>query len=140
MKTPVSKTCRGTKPDQSNCQALALSGSEFCFFHDPSKAEERREAQARGGQQNRMKTLEATAPAVKVDHCRDATALLVQTINQVRRGEIDPRVANSVGYLANILIKAMGQDVLETRIEQLESALKVQTSTIALSLTGGCDE
>jgi len=87
-----------------------------------------------------MKTLEATAPDVKVDHCRDATALLVQTINQVRRGEIDPRVANSVGYLANILIKAMGQDILETRIEQLESALKVQTSTFDLTLTGGCNE
>jgi hypothetical protein len=29
----------------------------------------------------------------------DAIALISETINQVRRGQIDPRVANSVGFL-----------------------------------------
>ena len=58
MNTPISKTCSATKQDQSKCQAAAIPGSEFCFFHDPSKAEKRREAQAQGGRQNRMKTLE----------------------------------------------------------------------------------
>jgi hypothetical protein len=140
MKTPISKTCSATKPDQSNCQAVALSGSKFCFFHDPSKGEERREAQAQGGRQNRIKTLEATSPDVKVEDCGDAIALLVQTINQVLKGEIDPRVANSVGFLANILIKAMEQDKTKTRIEQLEELLKVQTSTFDLTLTGTYDD
>jgi len=140
MKAPICKTCSGTKPDQSNCHAPALPGSEFCFFHDPTKAGERREAQAQGGRQNRMKTLEATAPDVKVEDCGDAIALLVQTINQVRRGEIDPRVANSVGFLANILIRATEQDKLETRIEQLEALLKLRTSTLELTLSGTYDE
>ena len=67
MKAPISKTCCATKPDQSNCRAPTLPGSEFCFFHDPSKAGERLEAQAQGGRQNRMKTLEATAQDVKVE-------------------------------------------------------------------------
>src|SRR5579863_2678940 len=105
MKTPISRFCSAIKPDQSNCQAPALPGSEFCFFHDPSRAEKRRQAQAQGGSQNRMKTLEDSAPDVKVEDCGDAIALLEQTISQVRRGEIDPRVANSVGFLANILIR-----------------------------------
>jgi hypothetical protein len=87
-----------------------------------------------------MKTLEATAPDVKVEDCGDAIALLVQTINQVRRGEIDPRVANSVGFLANILIRATEQDKLETRIEQLEALLKLRTSTLELTLSGTYDE
>jgi len=136
MKTPISKTCSATKTNQSNCQTTALPGSEFCFFHDPAKAEERREAQAKGGRQNRMKTLDPTAPDVKVEDCRDARALLVLTINQVLKGEIDPRVANTVGFLANILLKAMEQNMLETRIEQLEALLKVQTTTFDLTLTG----
>jgi hypothetical protein len=67
MKTPISKTCSATKRDESKCNAAAIPGSEFCFFHDPSNAEERREAQARGGRQNRMKTLESTVPDVKVE-------------------------------------------------------------------------
>jgi hypothetical protein len=135
MKTPISKTCSATKSDQSKCRAAAIPGSEFCFFHDPSKAEKRREAQSQGGRQNRVKTLEDSAPDVKVEDSGDAIILLVQTINQVRKGQIDPRVANSVGFLANILIKAVERDKLETRIEQLEALLKVQTTTSDLSIT-----
>src|ERR1035437_4172917 len=135
MKTPISKTCSATKPDESKCNAAAMPGSKFCFFHDPSNAKMRREAQAQGGRQNRMKTLESTAPDVKVEDCGDAIALISETINQVRKGQIDPRVANSVGFLANILIKAVEQNKLETRIEQLEALLKVQTSTIDLSVS-----
>jgi hypothetical protein len=135
MRKPINKTCSATKPDQSKCQAPALPGSEFCFFHDPSKAEKRREAQAQGGRQNRMKTLEDSAPDVKVKDSGDAIALISDTINQVRKGKIDPRVANSVGFLANILLKAVERNKLETRIEQLEALLKVQTSTLDLSIT-----
>ena len=136
MKTPISKTCSATKRDESKCNAAAIPGSEFCFFHDPSKAEKRREAQAQGGRQNRTKTLESTVPDVKVEDCGDAIALISETINQVRKGQIDPRVANSVGFLANILIKAVERNKLETRIEQLEELLKVQTSTIDLTVSG----
>lgn len=79
-----------------------------------------------------MKTLETTAPDVKIQDCGDAIALLVQTINQVRKGEIDPRIANSVGFLANILIRAAEQERLETRIKQLETLLKSKSPTIDL--------
>ena len=71
-----------------------------------------------------------------VKDCGDAIALIAETINQVRKGEIDPRVANSVGFLANILIKAVDQVRLETRIEQLEALLKVQSLTIELDSKG----
>jgi len=135
MKTPISKTCSATKQDQSKCQAAALPGSEFCFFHDPSKAEKRREAQAQGGRQNRMKTLDDSARDVKVEDSGDAIALISETINQVRKGQIDPRVANSVGFLTNILIKAVERNKLETRIEQLEALLKLQPPTFNLSIT-----
>jgi hypothetical protein len=73
---------------------------------------------------------------VTVKDCGDAIALIAETINQVRKGEIDPRVANSVGFLANILIKAVDQVRLETRIEQLEALLKVQSLTIELDSKG----
>jgi hypothetical protein len=136
MKIFKSKNCSATKRDQSNCQAPALPGSQFCFFHDPAKAEKRRQAQAEGGRQNRMKTLEDSVPEVKVEDCGDAIALISATINQVRKGQIDPRVANSIGFLANILIKALERDKLEARIEQLEALLKVQTPRLGLTMTG----
>jgi hypothetical protein len=132
----TAKRCNAQKPDGTSCNSPALPGSNFCFFHDPAKAAERREAQALGGRQNRIKTLDTTAPDVKVEDCGDVVALISETINQVRKGMIDPRVANSVGYLANVLIKAFEQDELETRIGRLEALLERRSETSELTMTG----
>ena len=117
-------TCQATKADGSSCQAAALAGSGFCFFHDPAKAAERQAAQSSGGSQNRVRTLAPDTPDVSVDDCGTAVRLLSDTINQVRKGQIDPRVANAVGYLSNILIKALEQTEMEKRIEGLEALVR----------------
>lgn len=113
-----------------------MPGSNFCFFHDPAKAIAKREAQSEGGRGNRMKTLPADAPDVRVEDGKDVVRLLSATINQVRRGEIDPRVANAVGYLANILLGATSQRELETRIKELESLVKKRTESVLSALEG----
>jgi len=61
-----------------------------------------------------------------------------ETINQVRKGQIDPRVANAVGYLANVLIRAVEQGDLEKRLDDLEAVVKNQRSIhdADLSMTG----
>ena len=124
MKPAPKKSCTATKDDGTACGAAALPGSRFCFFHDPAKAAARRQAQSAGGLANKMATLPADAPDVKVEDGADVVKLLGATINQVRRGEIDPRVGNSVGYLANIVLAATGQRELESRIAELESLVK----------------
>src|SRR6266852_811396 len=128
--------CKAKKTDGTRCNSSALPGSNFCFFHDPAKAAERREAQALGGRQNRMKTLDARASDVKIEDSGDVVALMSETINQVRKGAIDPRIANAVGYLANVVIKALEQDELETRIERLEALLEGRSQVPDLTMTG----
>jgi hypothetical protein len=124
MKHAAKKTCAAKKPDGAHCQAASLPGTNFCFFHSPKHAAERRKAQSRGGMANRIATLPADAPDVKIEDGADVVTLLCQTINQVRRGEIDPRVANAVGYLSNIVLAATAQRDLETRIAELESLVR----------------
>ena len=128
--------CEAEKSDGTRCQAAALPDSSFCFFHEPSKAAERREAQALGGKQNCIKTLDAAVPDVSLKDCTDLNALLAQTINQVRKGQIDPRIANSVGYLANISMKVFEQSQLETRIQKLEELLNRRSENSEVFLTG----
>ena len=124
MKRAAQKTCTATARNGTACRAAALPGSRFCFFHSPKHATARRDAQSRGGLANRMATLPPGAPDVKVEDGAGVVKLLGQTINQVRRGEIDPRVANAVGYLSNIVLAATAQRDLETRIAELESLVK----------------
>jgi hypothetical protein len=118
MKT--NKPCKASKENGSRCEATRLADSDYCYFHDPSKAAERREAQALGGQHNRMRTLDEAAPDIRVENTGDVLALLSETINQVRKGVIDPRVANAVGYLANLQIRALEQHAIERRMTILE--------------------
>jgi len=124
MKPAPQKSCAATKRNGEACQAAALPGSRFCFFHSPGHADARREAQSRGGLANKMATLPADAPDVKVEDGGDVVKLLSATINQVRRGEIDPRVANAVGYLSNIALAATDRRELESQIAELESLVK----------------
>ena len=131
------RTCGVRTKAGTACRAAALPESDCCYFHDPSKAEERRAAQSFGGSQNRMKTLGADAPDVKVADCRDVVVLISETINQVRKGQVDPRVANAIGYLANVLIKAVEQGDAERRLAELEAAVRGQRPTSDLAITGG---
>jgi hypothetical protein len=48
--------------------------------------------------------------------------LLADSINRLRRGQLDPRVANSMGYLASVLLKALDQR-LEDRLAHLEAVI-----------------
>ena len=131
-----SRRCEAITVNGSSCQAAPQPHSPFCFFHDESKAEKRRAAQALGGRQNRVKTLDATASEVKLSDIGDIISLLSETINQVRTGAIDPRVANCVGFLANIAIKVFDQRDLDARLEKLE---KLERSGRAdLTLTADC--
>ena len=111
--------CENIKSDGKVCKANATSGSRYCFFHDPAKSEERTAARRAGGQANR--------PAVaRMTHVREleksshVASFLAETMNFVRRGELDPKVANSVGYLSNILVKALEQSEIADRLETLE--------------------
>jgi hypothetical protein len=50
--------------------------------------------------------------------------LLSRTVNQTLRGEIDPKVANAVGYLSSVILRAREQGTLEERLAKLEEALE----------------
>lgn len=119
----VKHPCKTVKPDGSRCQAAALDASGFCFFHDPDRAEERKTAQSLGGSQGKMKTISDDTPNVPVESCQDIVRLIGQTINQVRKGEVDPKIANAVGYLATIALKAFEDSDLEDRLAELEAAV-----------------
>jgi hypothetical protein len=96
----MKRQCRYKRSDGRECQANAIAGSGLCFFHDPERAADRSEAQRTGGLRNKGVSLPADTPDFEMRNVRDVVAMLGVTINQVRRGQIDPRVSNAVGYLS----------------------------------------
>jgi len=120
--------CIGFKTAGVRCRARRIENSDFCYFHDPAKAKERQSAQRAGGLKNRPVALPRSVPDAPLADTRDVVRLVADTINQVRRGQIDPKVANSVGYLAGILFKAWDRGEFEARLKALESAVKPRGS------------
>jgi hypothetical protein len=51
----------------------------------------------------------------------DATALLQETVHQVRTGQLAPAVANSIGYLVSVALKSFELDVIR-RLDEIEKA------------------
>jgi len=118
--------CKHVRADGTRCRANTIAGSEFCFFHDPAKAREREDAQRAGGSMGKAKVLPPDTQDVPLASTADAVRFLGQTINQVRRGEIDPRVANTIGYLSATLLRALEQGDIERRLAELEAIIKSQ--------------
>lgn len=121
-------TCRQIKSGGSRCQAKRMTGSDFCFFHNPKAASKRTAARRAGGMKSRPTVLDGDTPDLPLKNAEDVAALLALTINQVRRGELDPKISNAVGYLTGILLKAIEQGDVEERLQSLEAIVKQQDS------------
>jgi hypothetical protein len=66
--------------------------------------------------------LSSDTPDHPLGDTNQVSVLLADSINRLRRGQLDPRVANSMGYLASVLLKALDQR-LEDRLAHLEAVI-----------------
>jgi hypothetical protein len=123
----MKRKCNFRKSDGSRCGADAQSGKPLCVFHDPVKAAAGYMARRRGGiNRHRPATvLPLETPDNPLRNTQDVSSLLGESINQVRKGQLEPRVANAMGYLASILLGALQQGPLEERLARLEAALEL---------------
>lgn len=123
--------CKATTQDGRPCDANA-GESGFCFFHDPDQADANREAKSKGGAAGRPTTLQVVKPwrgnegdlvILKSPTSEEVVSLICDTIDEVKTGRIDPKVANAVGYLSGVLLKALEYDALNERLQAIEEAL-----------------
>jgi len=126
--------CQFRKKDGSRCGANAQATNGLCVFHDPAKAADGRRARRAGGiSRSRVATvLPHDTPDHPLGNTNDVSALLGDSINRLRRGELDPKVANAMGYLASVLLRALEQGPLEERLAKLESVLTKKTGASEL--------
>ncbi len=122
------KKCSFIKPDNEQCNAWAMTDYSFCFTHNPDTQMEREVANQRGGQANKI-TVMQPLPALELDKPNDVVEMLKDTVNQVRAGTMDLKVANTMGYLAGHLIKAMEVAKIESRVETIERVLIERRTT-----------
>lgn len=98
--------CTHIKDNGKPCGANAMKGARFCYLHNPAvSTEEKTEARSRGGLKRGV-ILGQPLPEIALDQPADTVKILQDTIRRVRAGELDVRIANSIGILSGQLLKA----------------------------------
>jgi hypothetical protein len=120
----MAKKCEFLKRNGERCGADAQTGKNLCVFHDPARANDGRRARQAGGvhRSQAAAVLTSDTPDHPLGDANQVSALLADSINRLRRGQLDPRVANAMGYLASVLLKALDQR-LEERLAHLEAVI-----------------
>jgi len=121
----MAKKCEFPKKDGTTCGANAQLGKALCVFHDPAKEADRQRARRAGGLTRSMppQVVPAESPDVQLTSSKDVAVLLSESISQTLRGELDPRVANTIGFLSGVFLKALEQGLVEERLLKVEAAL-----------------
>lgn len=126
-KNGSAQRCKHIKNNGDQCRAPRTRGGEYCFWHDPSKAAERAAAQRTGGlNNNRSAVLPPDTANLAVGTAEEVVGLLGVTIDQVRVGLLDARVANTIGYLSGVLLRALDVGELQRRVAALEDVINHQ--------------
>ena len=127
----MANKCTFRKNNGDSCNVDAQVGKTFCVFHDPARVSDGRRARRTGGIARTRVT--AVLPSDTPDHGlrnpKEVSDLLADSINRLRRGQLDPRIANALGYLASVLLRSLEQGPLEERMARLEASLGLRPNT-----------
>jgi hypothetical protein len=123
--------CQFIRSNGSPCSAPAGKSSQFCYHHDPARKEQAEKARLRGSEMARQKKLginqennRGPLKQFKLRSLDDVRRLLAATINEFRIGQTTADEARVTAYVANILIGAIKDSEIETRLVELESRIR----------------
>lgn len=119
----MTERCIFIKNNGERCGGYPVEGSSYCINHEPRMREKKLEAVKNGGAASSYEKLELALPAMVINNPTDVVGAAVQTVNEVRTGQLPPKVASTIGYLLGIVLKAYEVSNLDQRVEMIESIL-----------------
>ena len=111
--------CQATTKSSKPCKANALRGKNYCLAHDPESKKKFKEITRKGGRVKK-KVQVCLAPIEFKGDVREVLDLLADTINRVRSNQMPPRIANTIGYLAGHMVKALEIAEIEDRLKKVK--------------------
>jgi hypothetical protein len=129
----MAEQCQHTRANGERCRGNAAGPDGLCFAHSPALSARRKAACRAGGKarSRRAAVLPADTPVAPLGDAKDVGRLLEQTVHQLRTGALDVRVANGVGYLCSVRLKALEAGEVEERLGRVEALLAQRHGTPA---------
>lgn len=115
--------CTYIKEDKGPCNANSMTGSEYCFTHNPTTRKQHSLAVKKGGLTPKKLYLENSEP-VEINDAGDAKKFLSKVINDVWQGKIPATpVANTFGFLVRCFLDAHEKSEIEDRLDEIEKKI-----------------
>lgn len=116
--------CSGIKRTGGRCTVVVGTGQDYCYQHDPARAEERRRNASRGGRSKGNGEL----PDLK-RQLKDLAA-------DVLSGEVDRGAAAVVNQILNTVIRAIEQERKQRELEEMAERLEALEEILKGRRTG----
>lgn len=112
--------CSGTRIDGQPCESQIVTGSGYCFSHDPDAAEDRTRARRRGGlASSAVSRTRRLAPAA----LRDVYVVLEAALGEVHAGVLTAAQATAMASLARAMCQVLSVGEMEERLRSLEESI-----------------
>lgn len=119
---PPERRCTYRTQGGTPCRAARRKDSDYCIYHDKNFQKRRNEARACRTILDRRK---------QPDSAEGIHALLIRNVEELRSGKIEPRVANSIAYQAQ-LMKANLPELQRERSQLLPGHLEERLQNIVV--------
>jgi hypothetical protein len=117
------RSCRARRADGQPCRAAPLLDRDFCAAHDPADAEAMAEARRLGGLRRRREvTVSGAYDFQGIDSVPDIKRLITVAIVDTLSLEASIARNRTIGYLAQVSLKALEVGEFEERLAALEAA------------------
>jgi len=123
--TTTANSCQGTNKRGDPCSAAAVTGSAWCFFHDPARAKDRVQARRRGGKARHGRQIGKVGEEAEIvlESAADVLALLERTANDLLKMENSVSRAKAMTGIASVAVSVIDTSELEGRLQALEAEL-----------------
>jgi hypothetical protein len=105
--------CSGIKRDSGRCTVIVNSSLEYCYQHDPARAEDRRRAASKAGKSKPSRELV------------DIKQRLSSLAHNVLTGDVDKGTGAVVSQILNVYIRAIAVELKAVEQLQLIERLEV---------------
>ena len=122
---PVTKqACKAVNRHGKPCQAGVGEGADYCFQHDPARAEQAAAARKQGGKQGgKQRAKPAPAPPIDLSTPELQRRAIEQTIDRVRAGDEPLNTGRFVVYAVSLARPILEMEEMDARLRALEERM-----------------
>ncbi len=104
--------CAGFKPSGEPCERIVPTSHDYCYSHDPDRADERRRAASKAGKSKPNRDV------------ADIKRRLSELADSVLDGSVDKGVGAVVSQVLNVYLRAVSVELKVKEVEEIEGRLE----------------